>query len=171
MSSKREDADRKIGIRIQQEMVVLPPFETVFVIISSDQDFRHYYQLLSCAGYEVIVIHNAAHDSSNVKTLAMHASKVHTWSDIMSNQNISISQPAGQMQNPSDVTSNIHDSHRTAYTNCSAADNTGTELSEQSHGGVNQTPHRSNRDVSSEGTYGQRSSRARVAIAAPRYAY
>ena len=85
VSSKREDADRKLGLRINQEMMVLPHTETTFVIISSDQDFRHYYQLLNSAGYEVIVVHNAGPGPGAkwVKVLEMHAHRAFRWCDIM----------------------------------------------------------------------------------------
>jgi hypothetical protein len=85
VSSKREDADRKLGLRINQEMMVLPHAETTFVIISSDQDFRHYYQLLNSAGYEVIVVHNAGPGpcAKWVQVLEMHAHKAYRWCDIM----------------------------------------------------------------------------------------
>jgi hypothetical protein len=39
VTSKREDADRKLITRISREMVVLPPESTKFVVISSDLDF------------------------------------------------------------------------------------------------------------------------------------
>lgn len=71
MSSKREDADRKLGIRINQEMLVLQPAVTTFVIISSDQDFRHHMQLLQNQGFTVIVIHNANNDKWS-QVLEMH---------------------------------------------------------------------------------------------------
>ena len=59
-AAKREDADRKLGLRISQEMHVLRDHaNTTFVIISSDQDFRHHMQVLMNAGYAVIIIHNA----------------------------------------------------------------------------------------------------------------
>jgi hypothetical protein len=85
VSSKREDADRKLGLRINQEMMVLPHAETTFVIISSDQDFRHYYQLLNSAGYEVVVVHNAGPGpcAKWVQVLEMHAHKAYRWCDIM----------------------------------------------------------------------------------------
>lgn len=43
----------------QSACQILPPVSCVFVIISSDQDFRHHYQLLTSAGYRVLVIHSA----------------------------------------------------------------------------------------------------------------
>ena len=46
VSQKREDADRKLGLRISQEIQVLSPSHTTFIIISSDQDFRGHMQLL-----------------------------------------------------------------------------------------------------------------------------
>ena len=60
VAAKREDADRKLGLKISQEMHVLRDHaNTTFVIISSDQDFRHHMQVLINAGYAVIIIHNA----------------------------------------------------------------------------------------------------------------
>lgn len=89
VSSKREDADRKLGLRINQEMMVLPPADTTFVIISSDQDFRHYYQLLGSRGYEVIVVHNARNGSNWVQVLEMHTHRAYRWLDIMAGNVIS----------------------------------------------------------------------------------
>eukprot|EP01032_Pedospumella_encystans_P008315 gene8315-9887_t len=77
-SSKREDADRKLGIRINQEMQLLNPALTTFVIISSDQDFRQHMQLMSNAGYKVVIVHDAKHESWR-NTLEMHASLSFEW--------------------------------------------------------------------------------------------
>lgn len=81
-SSKREDADRKLGIRINQEMQLLNPALTTFVIISSDQDFRQHIQLLANAGYKVVIIHDARHESWR-NTLEMHASLSFEWGQVV----------------------------------------------------------------------------------------
>ena len=119
VSKKREDADRKIGgdivctlscdilyttngfflllnsgIRIHQEMQVLKPPERVsFMLISSDNDFRHHIQLLKNTGYEAIVVHNAQEkkvdgkavstDNSWQQALELHASKAFHWKEIV----------------------------------------------------------------------------------------
>lgn len=81
-SAKREDSDRKLGIRINQEMQLLNPACTTFVIISSDQDFRQHVQLLTNAGYKVIVIHEAKNDNWK-NALEMHATAGYDWSAVM----------------------------------------------------------------------------------------
>lgn len=81
-STKREDADRKLGMRINQEMQILIPELTTFVIVSSDQDFRQHVQLLSNAAYTTIVVHEAKHESWR-SALEMHASKGVDWTDVM----------------------------------------------------------------------------------------
>jgi cold shock CspA family protein len=81
-SAKREDADRKLGMRINQEMQILIPELTTFVIISSDQDFRQHIQLLSNAGYRTIVVHEARHESWR-SALEMHASSSVEWSTVL----------------------------------------------------------------------------------------
>jgi len=69
-------------MRINQDMLLLQPSLTTFVIISSDQDFRHHIQLLANNGFEVIVIHDAT--SSSWKTaLEMHATRSYVWSSFM----------------------------------------------------------------------------------------
>jgi uncharacterized LabA/DUF88 family protein len=68
-----------VGMRINQDMLLLQPSHTSFVIISSDQDFRHHIQLLANNGFEVVVIHDAT--SSSWKTaLEMHATRSYTCS-------------------------------------------------------------------------------------------
>lgn len=81
VSDKREDADRKLGIRINQEMQVLPPGRTAFVVLTSDTDFRHHFQLLLNGGYQVFVIHGAR-DAQCAATLALHATEALCWWDI-----------------------------------------------------------------------------------------
>ena len=120
VSKKREDADRKIGgdvvctltcdvlyttngflflvvnpgIRIHQEMQVLKPPERVsFMLISSDNDFRHHIQLLTNTGYEAIVVHNAQEIKVDGKTIStnnswqqaleLHATKAFHWKEIV----------------------------------------------------------------------------------------
>jgi hypothetical protein len=61
---------------------VLPPAQTVFVIISSDQDYRHHFQLLQNSGYAVIVIHDAKTDRwGNV--MELQATEAYRWGDII----------------------------------------------------------------------------------------
>jgi hypothetical protein len=102
VSSKREDADRKIVYRLTQDMQVLAHTlstvnavannganaatnavkvgntSPVFVLISSDQDFRNHLQLLQNQGFEVIVIQDS--QSERVKqTLSMHVNRCVDW--------------------------------------------------------------------------------------------
>lgn len=63
-------------------MLVLDPSQTTFVIISSDQDFRHHYQLLSGAGFEVILVHDAK-GGKWMQALEMHVGRSFLWKDIM----------------------------------------------------------------------------------------
>lgn len=84
VSLKREDADRKLGTRIMQEMAVLSPHTTTIVIISSDTDFRSHVQHLTNNGYTAIVIHDAPDDNTTWKhALEMHASQSFKWSSVM----------------------------------------------------------------------------------------
>jgi len=82
VSSKREDADRKLGKRISQEISVLKPSQTTFIIISSDQDFRHQVQVAVNAGYKVIIIHDAE-GRKHTQTLELHATESYQWRDIV----------------------------------------------------------------------------------------
>ena len=82
MAGKREDADRKLSHRLAQEMQVLSPENSHFVIITSDQDFRHHFQLLRNGGFGVIVIHNASPGKWK-QALEMHATAGYLWSDVM----------------------------------------------------------------------------------------
>jgi hypothetical protein len=82
VSSKREDADRKLGHRISQEISVLKPSMTTFIIISSDQDFRHQIQVLVNSGYKVIIIHDAE-GGKHTQTLELHATECYNWRDIV----------------------------------------------------------------------------------------
>lgn len=61
---------------------VLPPSQTVFVIISSDQDYRHHFQLLRNSGYVVVVIHDAKTDGW-VNVMELHATEAYRWGDII----------------------------------------------------------------------------------------
>lgn len=80
ISKKREDADRKIGQRIIQDMNVLSPSNSSFVIISSDADFRHDIEMLVQKGYSAYIIHNAKNLST--QSLDMFATKSFRWEDI-----------------------------------------------------------------------------------------
>lgn len=86
VSAKREDADRKLGTRIMQEMAVLQPSQTTIVIISSDQDFRSYVQQLTNSGFSAIVIHDVPENGNTAtwrNALCMHASQSFKWSSII----------------------------------------------------------------------------------------
>jgi len=83
-STKREDADRKLVSRIAQEMAILPPSSSVFIIISSDADFRTHLQQLSNGGFKAIVIHSAPEsDSAWTESLRLHASGSFRWLEIL----------------------------------------------------------------------------------------
>ena len=82
VATKREDADRKLGTRIMQEMSVLPPESTTIVVISSDQDFRTHLQQLTRAGFRAIVIHDAPEGQWR-SALEMHASQAFLWKNVM----------------------------------------------------------------------------------------
>lgn len=81
-SAKREDSDRKLGIRINQEMQLLLPELTTFVVISSDQDFRQHLQLLHNAGYATVVVHQARNEDWR-QTLEMQAGTGVQWSEVL----------------------------------------------------------------------------------------
>eukprot|EP00602_Paraphysomonas_sp_CaronLab_P009584 CAMPEP_0185019172 /NCGR_PEP_ID=MMETSP1103-20130426/1801_1 /TAXON_ID=36769 /ORGANISM="Paraphysomonas bandaiensis, Strain Caron Lab Isolate" /LENGTH=382 /DNA_ID=CAMNT_0027549349 /DNA_START=57 /DNA_END=1202 /DNA_ORIENTATION=+ len=87
VSGKREDADRKLSNRIAQEIQVLKPEDTSFVIITSDQDFRHHFLQLRNCGYYVLVIHNAL-PGKWMQSLEMNASLGYRWSDIMASYGV-----------------------------------------------------------------------------------
>ena len=82
VSQKREDADRKLGLRIAQEIRVLTPSSTTFIIVSSDQDFISHMQLLQNGGFHVVVIHKAKSEKWQ-SSLEMHANEGHKWTDIL----------------------------------------------------------------------------------------
>eukprot|EP00605_Chrysophyceae_sp_TOSAG23-4_P002780 GSChrysophyteH1.ASY1.ANO1.3064.1 assembled CDS len=82
ISPKQEDADRKLVKRISQEMAVLTPQNTSFVLISSDKDFRSQVQLLISSGYKCYVIHNALHEDWKL-SLEMHATRAFLWTDVV----------------------------------------------------------------------------------------
>lgn len=84
VSDKREDADRKLGNRISQEMHVLKPDETCFVIITSDQDFRHHFQQLHGKGYSVLVVHNAREISRWSAAMEMFCTACYHWNEVLS---------------------------------------------------------------------------------------
>jgi len=83
VSTKREDADRKLGTRIMQEMSVLPPQSTTIVVISSDQDFRTHIQQLNNGGFKSVVIHDAPDKSNWSETLVLHAHTSYRWADVL----------------------------------------------------------------------------------------
>lgn len=85
VGQKQEDADRKLCMRINQEMSVLPP-ESTFVLVSSDKDFRSQMQLLSSRGFNVIVMHNA-NNANWAASLELHASAAYRWDSVI-NSNI-----------------------------------------------------------------------------------
>lgn len=82
VATKREDADRKLGTRIAQEMAVLPPESTTVIVISSDQDFRTYLQQLTRAGFTAICLHDAPEGNWR-RALEMHATESFVWKDVM----------------------------------------------------------------------------------------
>ena len=82
VATKREDADRKLGTRIAQEMAVLPSESTTVVVISSDQDFRTYLQQLTRAGFKAICMHDAPEGNWR-RALEMHATESFVWKDVM----------------------------------------------------------------------------------------
>jgi phosphoribosylanthranilate isomerase len=82
VSTKREDADRKLSMRVSQEMQVLNPTLSTFVIISSDQDFRSQMQLLESTGFRVIVIHQCKTEAWRA-AMEMHCSEAFEWSAVV----------------------------------------------------------------------------------------
>jgi hypothetical protein len=62
---------------------VLSPQNTTFVIITSDQDFRHHFQLLRSMNYTIIVIHSAPESSQWSATMAMHCSSSYHWKEVL----------------------------------------------------------------------------------------
>lgn len=89
VSTKREDADRKLGMRISQEMQVLIPSMSVFVIISSDQDFRSQMQLLQSSGFRVVVIHQCKTEDWKA-AMEMYCSDAFDWSAVIGSGNLSL---------------------------------------------------------------------------------
>jgi len=83
VAAKREDADRKLATRIAHEMQVLPAKATTFVVISSDQDFRHQYQILRNAGYHVVVMHTADSSSKWCSTLELQVHQSFNFQDVL----------------------------------------------------------------------------------------
>ena len=80
VTPKKEDADRKLKQRITNETQVLSPYNTCFVIISSDLDFRTDIVNLRNDGYRVILLHNASTDKNN-DTFSLHADEAYKWDD------------------------------------------------------------------------------------------
>lgn len=122
VSAKREDADRKLGIRINQEMLVLQPSVTTFVIISSDQDFRHHMQLLQNQGFNVVVIHNADNEKWT-QVLEMHASESYRWMDIMDIRSSNVCANGTVAFNTSDNNNNSDDNSSNSTSNNNNNDN------------------------------------------------
>ena len=65
-----------------QDMRILAPHQTTFIIISSDQDFRNHMQLLINQGFKVIIMHNAPPGKWR-ETLEMQASESYVWNSII----------------------------------------------------------------------------------------
>lgn len=69
---------------------VLSPSCASFVVITSDQDYRHHFQSLRNSGYSIIVIHNAS--SSNwINVMELHSTEAYHWNDIMTSPSTSSS--------------------------------------------------------------------------------
>ena len=151
-------------------MIVLKPSDTTFVIISSDQDFRHSYQLLSSSGYEVIVIHNVAQDSNSLKVLAMYANRTYSWTEIMSKNDTLIPNSVEKihdiLNSDGRAAAEVYHNQSTVNVECVSLTNITSKQLEQSGINANQSLNRprQNDDVSDVGMSGQRCSRARVAI-------
>ena len=62
---------------------MLSPQHTIFIILSSDMDFRNHMQLLQNAGFHVVLIHQARNDKWKT-TLEMHSSESFEWKCVMS---------------------------------------------------------------------------------------
>ena len=65
---------------------MLSPQNTTFVIITSDQDFRHHFQLLGSLGYSLLVVHNAPEASKWSTTLAMHCTASYHWKEVLAGE-------------------------------------------------------------------------------------
>ena len=108
ISPKREEADRRLVNRIQQEIQVLkkPNLEShasnaaaaAFVLITSDKDFRSQIQLLSSAGYHVYIIHQAQNPNW-AQALELHALKGYNFAEI-------VGEPL-ELENPSSTQNQI----------------------------------------------------------------
>jgi len=71
---------------VSQEMAVLTPADTAFVVISSDQDFRTQYQMMNNAGFRVLVLHNAT-TPKWTEALTLYASEAHLFDkDVLQHQ-------------------------------------------------------------------------------------
>lgn len=92
VSGKREDADRKLGNRVMQEAQVLSPESAAFVVITSDLDFRHHFQLMSAKGFQVVVVHKAK-DAEGLwaEALALHAAKAFHWDEVLQDDSVAAS--------------------------------------------------------------------------------
>jgi hypothetical protein len=97
VAAKRGGADRKLGLRISQEMHMLRDHaNTTFVIISSDQNFRHHMQVLMNAGYTVIIIHKAP-PGNWTKSLEMCATAAYHWDrDVLEKDSLNTNQTSDE---------------------------------------------------------------------------
>ena len=83
VSTKREDADRKLITRISREMNVLPKASSKFVIISSDMDFVPHMQLLSNGGFEVHSIADYEAGSEQAKVFEMFCNSCSMFEEVL----------------------------------------------------------------------------------------
>ena len=84
VSKKREDADRKIVQRMQRDGIVLPPENSVFVLISSDLDFGGISAMMTAQGFRVIILFRPQDNAPDLETyLSTHASEVYAWSSVV----------------------------------------------------------------------------------------
>lgn len=83
VSEKREDADRKLVHRLQQETDIFKNNkEVTFVIMSSDKDFTRNLNSLVQKGYRTIVIHDAR-DEHWEEILKTASSESYKWTEVM----------------------------------------------------------------------------------------
>ncbi len=85
-NSKKEDADRKIVDRIDNERAILVPSKTSFILISSDRDFCRVMSSLKNAGFYCAVIHHIPASPANeswLQAIKLCCNKVLFWEDIV----------------------------------------------------------------------------------------
>ncbi len=82
VSDKREDADRKLVARALRECRVLPPTDSVIVVVSSDKDFCALYGSMRSLGFRVVVVHCATNLEWE-ESLALYANVCVRWNDII----------------------------------------------------------------------------------------